>query len=591
MQPSSTHPLLFITALVLGSTATAMPQTTTLESISSERAPGDQGSYRPALSRDGQFVVFHSMATNLVAQPDTNGFSDIYCHDRLTGETERISMGLMDQEPDGHCLQGSTSDDGRYIAFYSFAANLVPGDTNGTWDGFLWDREASVDPIVRFSVGLGGVEANGASGGIGHMDGYRWPSLSDDGRYVAFSSKATNLVAGLTNGVWQIFVKDMLTGTVTLASPGPAGMGGDDDSLMPCLSADGHFVTFQSHATDLGPTDTNGAVDVYVYDLFSGTTELASISDSLEQGNANSSWPVISEDGGIVAFQSGASNLVPGDVNGVWDVFTRNRTSGSTDLLSLSSGRRLGNGDSGVPSISRDGALVAFMSTANNFDPQDTNGVLDIYLHDVAAGSTQRVSLSTTGDQADLKCEVPFLAPDGGALAYQSEASTLDSGDTNSAWDVFVWSPLSCATTVATYCTPSATSIPGCEALMWGQGSPNLHLPDGFEMHAAPVPGSKPGICFWGMDGPASIPFGSMGGRLCVAAPLHRTAPRWSSGTSGTCDGEFVFTLADLHPALPLGVTAHAQVWFRDPANPDGYGLSNAIWFQTCDWDPGSTGG
>jgi Tol biopolymer transport system component len=201
---------------------------------------------------------------------------------------------------------------GRFIAFESDATNLIPGDTNGSRDVFVRDRKTGT--TTRVSVGTGGVQGDGDS---------IYPSISADGRLVAFTSYATNLVPGDTNGGPDVFVRDRKTGTTRRVSLGPGGVQGDVGSGRLAISADGRFVTFESDDTNLVRGDTNEEWDIFVRDLHRGTTRRVSVGPGGVQGNSYSLDPAISADGRFVALESNATNLVPDDTNNALDVFVR----------------------------------------------------------------------------------------------------------------------------------------------------------------------------------------------------------------------------------------------------------------------------
>jgi hypothetical protein len=321
----------------------------------------------------------------------------------------------------------SISADGRYVAFYSLASNLVPGDTNGAQDVFVADRQTQT--IERVSVDSAGAQANGASLGL---------SISADGRYIAFESYATNLVAGDTNGVVDVFVRDRLNGTTERVSVDSTGMQGNDDSALASISADGRYVAFASFATNLVPGDTNNASDVFVHDRQTGATERVSVDSSGVQGNDLSSRPSISADGRYVAFHSLASNLVAGDTNGNYDIFVRDRQSGTTERISVDSAGVQGNFDSEFASISADGRCVAFASNANNLVVGDTNFSEDVFVHDRQIGTTERVSVGAGGLQANNPSVYPSISADARYVAFFSYATNLVPGDMNVHADVFV---------------------------------------------------------------------------------------------------------------------------------------------------------
>jgi Tol biopolymer transport system component len=264
------------------------------------------------------------------------------------------------------------------VAFASQASNLVPGDTNGRADVFVYDRQTGT--TVRVSVGTGGVQGN-----LGSFT----PSLSADGRYVAFISRASNLVVGDMNGTGDIYRHDRdpdangifdegngVTIRVSVPSPTEVGL----PSNKPSISADGRSVAYASQSATLVPGDTNGVFDVFVADLVAGTTVRASVDGAGGQGNGASDFPAISGNGQIVAFQSDATNLVAGDTNATSDAFVRDLGTGATIRVSVDTGGAEGNGASHLPAVSRTGHIVAFSSQASSLASGDTNGVEDVFV-------------------------------------------------------------------------------------------------------------------------------------------------------------------------------------------------------------------
>ncbi len=291
--------------------------------------------------------------------------------DRQTGAIEVVSVSSDGAHGNGRSYEPSISADGRYVAFESDATNLVPGDTNGSNDIFVHDRQTGV--TERVSVSSDGAQGNQYS---------YYPFISADGRYVAFESRATNLVPGDTNISYDVFVHDRQTGVTERVSVSSGGTQGKNNSQHPAISADGRYVAFMSYASNLVPGDTNGTYDVFVRDQQTGVTERVSVSSDGTQGNSISYAPSISGDGRYVALSSYASNLVPGDTNGTSDIFVRHRQTGVTERVSVSSGGTQGNGDSRVPAISADGRYVAFESDASYLVPGDTNGAWGVFVRD-----------------------------------------------------------------------------------------------------------------------------------------------------------------------------------------------------------------
>ncbi len=372
----------FASTLVLGDTNLAqdvfvhdrITRTTTRVSVSSSGAQAIGSSSTPSISADGRFVSFTSVALNL-APGDTNEVEDIFVHDRHTGATTRVSVDSTGTQGNDSSYTSSISADGRFVAFWGLASNLVPGDTNGDEDVFVHDRQTGA--TTRVSVDSSGAQANLYSGA--------WHSISADGRFVAFYSSANNLVAGDTNGHDDVFVHDRQTGATTRVSVSSEGTQSNHQSSRPSISADGRFVAFYAYASNLVAGDTNNNYDVFVHDRQSGATTRASVASSGAQGDGASFTPSISSDGRFVAFESDASTLVPGNSDRSAELFVRDMRTGTTTLASVSNSGTEGNDYSAYASISGDGRFVAFESRASGLVPGDINGFADVFLRDWGA--------------------------------------------------------------------------------------------------------------------------------------------------------------------------------------------------------------
>ena len=323
-----------------------------------------------AVSGDGRYVAYFSEANDLVPG-DTNSVADIFLRDRLNGTTERVSVDSSGAESNGQSMYPAVTDDGRFVVFSSQADNLVAGDTNGVFDVFVRDRQLGT--TERVSVSGAGAQANNASG---------LATISADGRYVAFGSAATNLVSGDTNGHLDYFVHDRHTGATLLVSVASDGTQADRDTQNGMISGNGRFVAFRSDATNLVAGDVSGFADIFVHDLQLGTTERVSLGMGGLDADGDSGWPGISDDGRCVSFSSAAGNLVPGGIPYHGDVFVYDRQNASTEIVSTTTGGSMCNWSSISPSISADGRYVAFSSMATDLVPNDTNGYTDIFLHD-----------------------------------------------------------------------------------------------------------------------------------------------------------------------------------------------------------------
>ena len=314
---------------------------TELVSVSSSGEQGNGNSESPSMSADGRFIAFRSSANNLVID-DTNDKSDIFVHDRNTGVTERVSLSSTGIQGDRASWAPSISVDGRFVAFHSNATNLVIGDTNTIVDTFVHDRQTRI--TQRVNVSSAGEQAN--AGGV------LYPAdISDNGRFVAFESYASNLASEDTNDAPDIFVHDRSTGTTRRVSVSSTGVQYSSAGY-PSISGDGRFVGFESYP------------DVLVHDQYTGITQNVNVSSAGIRGNSNARFPSISADGRFVAFSSSADNLVENDRNNAHDVFIHDRNTGITQRASVTSKGREGDDGSGRPNLSSDGRFVAFHSGA-----------------------------------------------------------------------------------------------------------------------------------------------------------------------------------------------------------------------------------
>lgn len=398
-------------------------------STAGEQGNGPSGASKPsAVSDDGRYVAFVSDASNLVPG-DTNGVTDVFVRDRQAGATARVSVTSTGTQANALSEHPAISGDGRYVTFTTAASNVVTGDTNGQRDVFVHDRQTGV--TSRVSIATAGTQANGASG---------ISSISDDGRYVAFAADASNLVAGDTNKKTDVFVRDRQTQTTSRASVTSGGAQGNGTSSDPAISADGRYLVYTSEATNLVAADTNRKADILVRDRQAGTTTRVSVLSDGTQPNAGSEQPAISGDGRYVVFVSFATNLVPNDTNQAGDVFIHDRQAGTTTRVSVTASG--GNPDDRAfnPSISDDGTSVAFASKATNLASGNPDNSYDAYVRDLPAGSTVRVSVADDGTQGNSHSGQGSveLSGDGRHVVFDSTGSNLVSGDTNGVSDVFV---------------------------------------------------------------------------------------------------------------------------------------------------------
>jgi VCBS repeat-containing protein len=422
-------------ALALPATASAAPGETTRLSVSALGVEADGNSSPAFISGDGRWVAYSSFASNL-SPADPDRFSDAYVLDRQTGELRVESRSSTGVKGNGTSTVDAFSGDGRFIVIRSDASNLVPGDTNPRTPGGapmndLFLRDVQSGTTERVNVSSAGAQTNNFTD-----DG----KVSDDGRFIAFRSDATNLVPNDSNGRADIFLRDRLNRTTTRVSRSFGGGQLNGSSFNPEISADGRYVAYSTNATNAVGNDANGSRDdVFVYDRTTGRTELVSVSSAEVQGNHVSLDAELSGDGRYVAFHSAASNLVAGDTALTNDMFVRDRVAGTTERVSVSStGTTDSENISGTHhSITRDGRFVAF-GTQKRLAPDDTGLITDVYVRDRANGTTTRVSVSTTGAQGNGSSFWPSISDDGLLVTFGSEATNLVANDTSDRIDVYL---------------------------------------------------------------------------------------------------------------------------------------------------------
>lgn len=402
-------------------------QSTTRLSVNAGGQEGNGNSQVPLLSANGRYAVYSSDSSNLVAG-DTNGLTDVFVSDRQTGVTERVSVASSGAEGNGGSYLPSISGDGQIVVFHSFANNLVSGDANTMADVFVHDRQTGTTTCI--SVDSAGQCKSGTTGSR--------RVISEDGRHVVFASYSADIVSGDANARQDVFLHDRLAGLTTIISRDSLGAQANGHSYSPSISRDGRTVAFMSNATNLSPGDVNRNYDVFVVDVQSGGVTRASVDSSGIGADAVSSQPFLSGDGLFVAFESVATNLVPGDTNGVSDIFVHELTTGITLRASVDSAGTQADGHSRAASLSDDGRHVAFESTASNLVLGDTNLVSDIFLHDCRTGMTTRASVDSSGAQSNGPCQAPSISGSGRLIAFSSAASNLVAGDANGAFDVFL---------------------------------------------------------------------------------------------------------------------------------------------------------
>ncbi len=417
----------------------AEPTTVLVSRVGAEGKGGDEGSFEPAISGDGRYVAFASRAKNF-SPAAKSGKRQIYVKDMKTGAVTLVSRGDGAGGPaaDGNAYNPSISADGRYIAFVSWAENLSAEDTAFN-DVFVRDLTAGTTTLVSRATGPTGAAGDGES-----TD----PSISADGRHVAFVSQANNLVADDAKVVQtDVFVRDLDTGLTELVSraSGAAGAAAADYSFEPSISADGRYVAFSSRAP-LDPEDFDESSfpqDIFVRDRAAATTVLVSRASGAtgKPSNVESSSPAISADGTHVAFASDAKLTRQRGYDR--NVFVRDLAAGTTRLVSVGDEGKAGDAKR-LPSISADGRYVAFQTRGDEVSPVDADGRVDVFVRDMTKGLTVTVSRTSglLGVPADGPSSSPSVSADGSLVAFESRATNLSAADSDQVADVFLRRPL-----------------------------------------------------------------------------------------------------------------------------------------------------
>ena len=378
----------------------------------------DGESSRTVISGNGRYIVYHSEANNLVANDGYRIRTDVFRTDVVTGKTDLVSVAYDGGPANDESTFPAISYDGRYVAFQSEATNLVPGDTAA---GDVFRRDMVTGVTEKVSIGVEGARAQGLS---------TRPSISWDGRIVAFNSAAANLVAGDTNGATDAFVRDMATGVNTRISD-TIEEPSDGDSIRAIVSGDGQYVVFASAASNLVPGDTNGQPDIFRWERATGKIERASVTSAGGNIDKVSQRPWINGDGRFVVFQTAAGNVVAGDANATHDVFLRDMVNRTTVRVSVTPSGGDAAGASTRPVINSDGRYIAFASNSSDLVPVDRNGDRDVFLRDMATGVTELVSVSSSGEQGN--CSYSGVIGEPGEPGYRAGASGMSSRPTISA--------------------------------------------------------------------------------------------------------------------------------------------------------------
>ncbi len=343
-----------------------------LASITSTGTKSNGTSEQPTLSGDGTLVAFQTKASNLDAN-DTDTLSDIYVKNLSTGALTLVSQTKAGTKSNGVSDEADISADGTMVSFRSTATNLVPADTDTVPD--VYEKNLVTGDLSLVSVNGTGTKGNAHSGR---------PSLSSDGALIAFRSKSTNLLAADPDSAFDIYLKNMSTGSLRLVSADASGTDGNGASTTPMLSSDGTLVAFRSSASNLLAADSDNIYDIYVKNMTTGGLILASTTGTGTKSNGSCVNPSLSADGTAVAFGSFATNFDARDTDTVQDAYVKFLGSGALVLASTSATGTKGNANTLFPWISGDGSLVTFRSDANNLVAGDTDHTGDVYVRQVA---------------------------------------------------------------------------------------------------------------------------------------------------------------------------------------------------------------
>jgi Tol biopolymer transport system component len=478
--------------------------------------------------------------------------------------------------------------------------DLVSSDSNGVPGNASSFTPLSLSADGRWvlfytrATNLGGVDSNGKldvylrdcqlgqttlisrsmSGGTGNEASWNH-DITPDARFIVFQSTASDLVTGDNNGRTDAFLLDRSSGILEIISRNSSGTLGSDTSEDPAVTPDGRFVAFDSRASNLVAGDTNGRFDIFVRDRQNGTTTRVSVDSNGAQANHESFAAEISANGRFVVYYSHASNLVPGDSNGHLDIFLHDRSTQETRRISVHSDGSQGNGDSIAALISDDGRYIGFTSYATNLVDGDTTPQTDVFRHDVLTGKTIRINVSSTGEEDNqggmFGAFGGGFTPDARLVAFNSWGTNLVVGDGNGTQDVFLHELHPAPTS---FCISTVNST-GSAAVISADGVPSVS-DCSLRLRAGPLP-NQTGLFFMGSS-EVQIPLGN--GFLCAGQPIQRFPLQFGAGQrlermldTSVAPGDMILS----------GSSWSFQAWFRDPmgggANSN---LSNGVTQTFC---------
>ena len=561
------------TLCFLASLASAQTGRTSLATRTWNGGPIAGNSGGRALSADGRKLLFVTDATNVVPN-DTNGVSELFLRDLSTGSVERATP-LPGGAQTNYATDGSMTSDARFILFSSQGPDFVTGDTNGHTDVFVRDRQTGV--IERVSLTNSGAQADADCSA---------DAISDDGRYVFFQSTSSTLVSPPPPApFYHIYVRDRLLATTVLVDQSSLGAASNWFARFPQISSDGRYVVFSSKATNLVPTPVPAnSTQLYLRDLVAGTTELAALSTSGAPPAAGPDFGTISADGRLVCFWNGSAGFDPAWPLAGPRLFLRDRSTGITQRVDLDSSGNAPATDGAYSGwIDPTGRYVLFDSTSNAYVAGDTNAVEDVFVRDLATGITNRESVDSHGQQSNAPgwgCGAGGITPDGRLVWFWSSEDRFGVGDTNGLNDTYVHARWQSEPN--DYCSAKLNSL-GCEPRMDWSGSASATSPAPFLVGAHAVLNQRVAFLRYGFA-PDHAPFA--GGISCIAPPFVSLGGLSTGGnpTGSDCSGAPSFDFnariqSGADPRLVPGTVVETQYLFRDPGDPTGFGLTDALQF------------
>jgi Tol biopolymer transport system component len=525
-----------VLAIVTFAAATSAQSTTPI-------APGSS----PAFSADERYVAYTSV-------PGPGGVAQIRLLDRQAWSWELISVSSAGTQGNGASDHASVSADGRFVAFDSLASNLVVGDTNGVVDVFVRDRVAGT--TTRVSMSYSGAQAMGEN-----------PSISGDGRFVAFESIASNIVSPPALGHRNIYVHDRLTGQTTRASFDLPPLPSNGEHFDPQISTDGAWVVYASTPWGGGWTQLNRT------ELATGFVDPVTVDGVGPTANRRNELPSISADGRHVAFAS-----IDPSVSGHTLAYVTDTSLDTFEVVSVAPSGQPAFGGVQATAISADGLRVAFTSNA-----ADLNGgtpAARAYLRDRVLGSTTLLSVDQNGAAVSVMMTDLALSASGRFAVFHEQPSNAP---------LYLRDTLACPDVTA-YCT-AGTTTHGCVPSIQATGVASATATSGFTLTISNVEGQRTGLIFYGLA-PAAQPWGlGSSSYLCVLYPVQRTGAQVSGGTAGACDGTLAIDWNAWRAANPGGLGSpfvagdqfYAQGWFRDGGAVKGTNLSGGVRFTVCD--------